>query len=360
LMREYAELIRSKSPEPLRAMIAKVSNGRDLDAEYLTAGQEVARLKDQGMMLMGVTGGAGQSPAVDAEIDRNMPFSLLPPDKQAQISAAITARIKAGEPLDLTEARSRGVPVENIAAIAGMAIDPMTGMVTGKVTAAPAGGKPAPSPFGGGGFAAAKAGGAPGPMSMLPTMPPEVTPGASAVDVMQAEAGDSIVPMPGGNPGDIMARLAAMRKPSLAIGTPPAPPAPDPMRDFFASRTPGPGMNTPGFAPRPTSGNSTAIGLAMQNMTKPSPTRSISGITGASPAPDLGGFRLPQPGTQYGPQYMGLQSALSLPQAEQQARSLLDQGEEYESVVNAIPQQYRPLVAARLPKRLPTGGTQQY
>jgi hypothetical protein len=50
--------------------------------------------------------------------------------------------------------------------------------------------------------------------------------------------------------------------------------------------------------------------------------------------------------------YTSLRSALSAPQAEGIAKSLLDHGESYDLVTAAIPQPFQGIVSAKLPKRI--------
>lgn len=323
LMKEYSDLIRAKDPEPLRKMIAKISAGRDLDAEILKAGAEVNDLKQKAFTLQGVTGGAGEDPRVTAEVDKNMPFALLDPTTQAQITAQIAANLKAGKPIDITEARSRGIPVEQIAATSGIALDPITGGPQA-VAGAPAAGSAAPSPF---------ASGVQAGMQFRHGRPPQVPSTAAAAgvpDIRETGVGASI-------------------EAALYPGQPPVTPT---RLDLMRTRLGIPAPQT--IPPQPSAFPTSEAGIQRSMQVAPSIAHpQISSGIGAKPL-------LPQPNSPVMSPFAPLMQASTLPSAEQIARQLLDQGSGYDEVVAAIPEQFRPLLTARLPKRLPTGGTQQY
>lgn len=321
LMKEYSGLIRAKDPEPLRKMIAKVAAGRDLDAEIMRAGQEVNDLKQKAFTMMGVTGSAGPDPRVAAEVDKNMPFALLDPTVQAQITAQISANMKAGKPIDVTEARSRGIPIEQIGTTIGVNIDPVTGAMASPGAVA---GAPAPSAFGSGVQA-----GLTNRHGVAPQVP-NTAAAAGVPDIRETSMGASIEAAlsPGGaKPGP--SRLDLMRS-RLGI---PAPQTIPPQGSEY---------------PTPEHGLAAASAVA-PSIAAPQ----ISSGIGAKPL-------LPQPGGSVMSPFAPLMQASTLPSAEQIARQLLDQGSGYDEVVAAIPEAFRPLLTARLPKRLPTGGTQQY
>lgn len=320
LMKEYSDLIRAKDPEPLRKMIAKISSGRDLDAEILRAGQEVNDLKQKAFTLQGVTGGAGQDPRVTAEVDKNMPFALLDPTVQAQITAQISANLKAGKPIDITEARSRGIPVEQIAATSGVQLDQTTGAIGPMQSPAAAPGAPARAGV---------------PNLNLDTSP--MTPGAP------------VSPLRYNNTPPGETQLGSSIEAALYPGRPPVTPT---RLDLMRTRLGIPAPQT--IPPQPSAFPTSEAGLQQsmqvpQSMAHPQ----ISSGIGAKPL-------LPQPNSPVMSPFAPLMQASTLPSAEQIARQLLDQGSGYDEVVAAIPEAFRPLLTARLPKRLPTGGTQQY
>lgn len=268
---------------------------RNLLDEQLKGGFQVISLGQQGQNMGGV---ASSSPATDAAVQKMIPFAALSPQQQAAVSLDYATRLKTGQPIDQTEALTRGIPLSQIATTVGMHIDPVSGQPQAGAAAMPD---------------AAPADATSSVLSQMftagrPTSGP-VLGGAFQAHSQQPSSPTPSIPMQG--PG-------ATLQPTPAAPIFPAPVAP-----------------APSVAP-----NANIFARSGQ----PGDAMGISPARPATVAPQ----NSPQP------QFAALTNAPTMPDAEKQARLLLDQGQDYDSVIQSTPLRFRQLLQAKLPRRIPT------
>lgn len=305
LIQQYNELTKQKVPNALAIMVQKVS-GKDFYADYLNAAAQIQQYNQMAASLGGI--GGGPSPGVTKAVDRNMPYAYQTPEAQASIMAEVTKQLQSGTPLNVKSLNTMGVPFADIAKNMGMAVDPMTGMVS--------------------------------------------KPQAAQVEAPSATPAGMV-------PGSLPDMLRAQQAPGAAAGTMPtmpAPTAPVPgsLPDMLRAQT------QPGAAAAPAASTQAApqatFKVPSSSFHRDYGVPSFPGHTlPAPPAPNADSAANAQDAQRSVSMYrLMLSRSADLPNAEQSARALLDLGEDYNMVITSAPQQFQSLLAAKLPKRIPT------
>lgn len=355
----------------------------DLYGQYIQSYRDMQGVNAQ---LSHLGAASALPPMSQRSIAARAPFAALDPATQQQVAAAAQAAIAAGKPVDADGLRARGVPVQlppDATQSGGVAAAPqpsamdlyMKGDIGGAINAAlpftkslsnPA----APNNPGAMGMFTQPSG-FPEPPAPTVTMPPVTVnapagpfdaaggagrtwstnqnlpytstplfgaPPQTPPATLPTSGGEIPVPLGMPSPQAVSAPTAAtVGAPTAAnVGAPNAQPA----RPLFSQPV--------GVQPSP------AVIAQGGNATGPAAAADQSGMQRRSalgaPAPDM-------MGAPFDARTVGLnqlRTALTAPDAERIARGLLDSGATYDVVTSSIPPMFRSLVAAKLPKRIPS------
>ena len=358
------------------AIIKHLANGRDVFAERNAAAQQVQMIRQQMFSETGV------NDPLDKNTAAKMPFHLLPPEDQAGLVQTIQQRLAAGQPIDIQALKHQQVPIDQIAAQSGFAIDPATNQVV-KLDAAAGAAAPAPNvsqSLGTIHSAAMKGVSAPQPGLDLNALltgagasgTPGMMPAAAAQSAVNANRPTAPTPAPtttvtGNAPTTMPAAPLSRSTPSTA-GTVVNPAGPMNSASFPGTpyRPQSAMLNPLGASPNPIN----VRGMQPQMRSASFPVGSLGQQPTIGPQqPQTGGIPTVDQGSSIAGAGMDmlaqqLQSAArsaqlaqlqylpDLGQTESAARQLLTSGVPYEAVIQNLPERFKPLLSAKLPKRI--------